>query len=335
MVIANAYQNSDLFWALRGGGGGTFGVVTRATIRTFPDAPVVLYNLNFTTSATNPAFWDGWTEWHSELPSINDAGGSGYYYTLPNVPLSADLRVATMVSLMMFPEKTDPAEIRKLYEPLRAKLAKLPGLKVQEAAIPFPKISSLMFNFLLAGSRSDSTSGNLLLASRLFSKDLMLSEDGPRRLTEAWRSIGWGPYDAITSHAVAGGAVAANADKIDSAVNPAWRKTVSHMLFSRGWAANATFAEQKAIMRNMTEVQIPILRSVEGEENMGAYMNEANGYEPGFQQSFWGNNYPRLYRIKQKWDPSNLFIARKGVGSEDWDDAGLCRITRKSSGRSG
>src|SRR5262249_20410697 len=34
--IANAARNPDLFWALKGGGGGTFGVVTRLTLRTHP-----------------------------------------------------------------------------------------------------------------------------------------------------------------------------------------------------------------------------------------------------------------------------------------------------------
>jgi hypothetical protein len=34
--IANDCQNADLFWALRGGGGGTFGVVTRVTLMTHP-----------------------------------------------------------------------------------------------------------------------------------------------------------------------------------------------------------------------------------------------------------------------------------------------------------
>src|SRR5262245_26983240 len=34
--VANAYSNPDLFWALKGGGGGTFGVVTRLTLRTHP-----------------------------------------------------------------------------------------------------------------------------------------------------------------------------------------------------------------------------------------------------------------------------------------------------------
>lgn len=32
--IANAYTNPDLFWAVKGGGGGTFGIVTRMTLRT-------------------------------------------------------------------------------------------------------------------------------------------------------------------------------------------------------------------------------------------------------------------------------------------------------------
>jgi hypothetical protein len=32
--IANAHTNPDLFWAIKGGGGGTFGVVTRMTLRT-------------------------------------------------------------------------------------------------------------------------------------------------------------------------------------------------------------------------------------------------------------------------------------------------------------
>ena len=32
-VVANAFTNSDLFWALRGGGGGNFGIVTDVTFR--------------------------------------------------------------------------------------------------------------------------------------------------------------------------------------------------------------------------------------------------------------------------------------------------------------
>lgn len=36
-VTASRCQNQDLFFALRGGGGGTFGVVTETTARVFPE----------------------------------------------------------------------------------------------------------------------------------------------------------------------------------------------------------------------------------------------------------------------------------------------------------
>ncbi|RWA13037.1 hypothetical protein EKO27_g2078 [Xylaria grammica] len=42
VVTASATQNNDLFWALRGGGGGTFGVVSSLTVKAFPDAQTSL-----------------------------------------------------------------------------------------------------------------------------------------------------------------------------------------------------------------------------------------------------------------------------------------------------
>ncbi|KAK5800115.1 hypothetical protein VI817_002327 [Penicillium citrinum] len=326
VVVANSYQNSDLFWALRGGGGGTFGIVTSVTVRTHPEAPVIAYNLNITTSGNNPRFWNAFSAFHAALPSLNDAGGSGYYFGIPNLPYGQNTTVSALTSLLLFPQKTDVKEIIELYEPLAKRLRQINGIKIEAAPIALPSVNSTIFEILLSGSDADSTGGvSALLASRLYSKDLMLSENGPDRLAKAWKSIGWSPFSSFIGHVVAGPAVAANKN-IHSAVNPAWRKTVSHLLFSRSWEANATLAQQSAIIKNMTEVEIPILRSVEGEDQMGAYLNEANPYEPGFQKSFWGANYPRLYEIKQKWDPEGLFISRKGVGSEDWDDAGMCKL---------
>jgi FAD/FMN-containing dehydrogenase len=48
----------------------------------------------------------------------------------------------------------------------------------------------------------------------------------------------------------------------------------------------------------------------------GSSVNEADYLEPGWQQSFWGRNYPRLRQIKQKHDPANIFRVHHGVGSE-------------------
>src|SRR5215468_7620877 len=54
--IANAARNPDLFWALKGGGGGTFGVVTRLTLRTHPLPAYVGAVLATITAASDTAY---------------------------------------------------------------------------------------------------------------------------------------------------------------------------------------------------------------------------------------------------------------------------------------
>ncbi|KAF1810771.1 FAD-binding domain-containing protein, partial [Eremomyces bilateralis CBS 781.70] len=39
-VKASECSNPDLFWALRGGGGSTFGIVTAATVKVYPTPPM-------------------------------------------------------------------------------------------------------------------------------------------------------------------------------------------------------------------------------------------------------------------------------------------------------
>jgi hypothetical protein len=76
-VIANQYENRDLFWALRGGGGGTFGVVVTVTYRTHDILPFTLFNSN-TTFATPEMAKKLVTEFIRMHPNLSDAGWGGY-----------------------------------------------------------------------------------------------------------------------------------------------------------------------------------------------------------------------------------------------------------------
>ena len=58
-LTVNDYQYSDLFWALRGGGGGTYGVVTSITYRTYESLPVASYI--FQANVTNTTTLKGLT----------------------------------------------------------------------------------------------------------------------------------------------------------------------------------------------------------------------------------------------------------------------------------
>jgi FAD/FMN-containing dehydrogenase len=51
-----------------------------------------------------------------------------------------------------------------------------------------------------------------------------------------------------------------------------------------------------------------------------SYVNEADYHQPGWQRSFWGDNYARLLGIKHAYDPGNLFRVHHGVGSEPAGD---------------
>ena len=76
-VVANAYNNQDLFWALRGGGGGTWGVVTSVSYKTHPSTPFYGPFINLTS--TNP---DSTRKLVAEIfrltPSFVEQGYGGY-----------------------------------------------------------------------------------------------------------------------------------------------------------------------------------------------------------------------------------------------------------------
>ena len=58
----------------------------------------------------------------------------------------------------------------------------------------------------------------------------------------------------------------------------------------------------------------------------GSYFNQADFFEPDFQDNFWGHEiYAKLLDIKMTWDPNGLFYCHNCVGSEQWEEGGMCR----------
>jgi hypothetical protein len=83
--------------------------------------------------------------------------------------------------------------------------------------------------------------------------------------------------------------------------------------------------------RRFSFVQSPPLRAESAALTLGegscagSYLSETNYFEPRWQQSFWGANYPRLLAVKKKYDPEGLFFVHHGVGSEEWSADGFNR----------
>ncbi len=79
-LLANAHHHADLFWALRGGGGGTFGVITSVTYRTYPIVPTVLATMVVSTNRTELTddVKTAFTELIRITTNLTDAGWGGY-----------------------------------------------------------------------------------------------------------------------------------------------------------------------------------------------------------------------------------------------------------------
>jgi FAD/FMN-containing dehydrogenase len=82
-LTVNSHLNTELFWALRGGGGGTYAIVISATYQTHDLAPLtaVHFRANFTSPAVAKSVLTKFIEMH---PSLSDARWSGYSYPSPS-----------------------------------------------------------------------------------------------------------------------------------------------------------------------------------------------------------------------------------------------------------
>jgi hypothetical protein len=90
MHLANPCHNSDLFFAIRGGGGGTFGVVTEVVVKVYPTPKTTSHSFTVASLPSTPSteFYGFLGFVHAELQRLKEGGMQGYYYVVgpPNVP---------------------------------------------------------------------------------------------------------------------------------------------------------------------------------------------------------------------------------------------------------
>ena len=85
-VRASPTENAELYWALSGGGGGTYGVVWSLTSKAHVDKPVSGANLTFSSEGIpTDTFYAAVSAWHETLPKLVDAGAMTVYYVSSSV----------------------------------------------------------------------------------------------------------------------------------------------------------------------------------------------------------------------------------------------------------
>ena len=164
LITTNSFQYPDLFWALRGGGGGTYGVIISATYQTHPTFP--LTGAFLTSNFTSPAIAQNVvTEFIKLYPTISDAGWGGYT-TLSNSSFSAIL-AAPNISW---------ADTNSTFLPFVQYVNEATGGLIQAQTIPFNSFYEL---YLTLFANMDGQVGTQSeLASRLLPRSLAETDPG-------------------------------------------------------------------------------------------------------------------------------------------------------------
>lgn len=293
---ANACQNQDLFWALRGGGGGTFGVVLESTQKVEELFNVTVANVTFPRKPTNylpfiDLVINGTARWAREGWGGNINPGSLVTIT-PRLSLSeANQSLKNVTDFALSQNGTAVLESLTFYDFYRKYVSSAP-----------PSIGNAH-----------------VLCTRLIPLNMFQTAPGRATMLSFLRS-----YAENNSYAyiIPVGPVLYPHVSNSTSYTPAWRTSYWLLgLHPPEWSWNSTVAEKKRVVE-MTE---KITRSLEDlTPGSGTHFNEADPWTKDWQYAFWGENYESLMEIKHKYDPDRLLNCWRCVGFEENDPGFEC-----------
>ncbi|KAI0516776.1 hypothetical protein F5B22DRAFT_180525 [Xylaria bambusicola] len=308
-ITADETQNTELFWAVRGGGAATWGVVTSMTVKVHPKTLVSGMEWDTTTVAmniTDDVFWKAIEAYWTRYPDFSLAKSYGYCRMSP-LPGGTG-GYAWRAKPFMVPGMA-LADFKQLVEPLLSEWAAL-GV---DPNITFFEHDSLYgawsqhFPTSVVGSRYGRTASRLL--PRRNWEDTGLLRDTIATVRGLVEDEG-----AFLVHYNIN--ADAPPDAADSAVNPAWRDVIMFNIIGLTWDEDTPTHEVAAIHERLTNDLAQRLKDIS--PGAGGYLNEGDVMDPEWADSFYGANYERLLQIKKRVDPNGLFWAPTAVGSEDW-----------------
>lgn len=345
--IANAAMNPDLFWALKGGGGGSFGVVTRLTLRVH-ELPETFGAVNFTVRAKS-------AESFRKLISLTM---NFYRRCLMNAHWGEQIRFRSnnVMTVAMVFQGLDRRQAQEAWQPFfdavyacseDLTLDFSPFSIVSTSARTFwsPSLVKKLFGFMKLDDRPGAAPENVFWPGdeaqagqiihgyqSAWLPVRLLQEESTAALCDALfrGSRHWG----IALHfnkGLAGASEKTRMAAADTAINPVALDAFALAISAAsgppahadvpGHEPNVAVARKQALATACAMGELKKLVP-----DGGSYVAESDFFEKNWQRAYWGANYERLLAVKMKYDPDGLFFVHHGVGSERWDAEGFRRL---------
>ncbi len=333
--VVNACREPDLFWALKGGGGGTFGVVTRLTLRTW-DLPEVFGHIALDVQARSDAAYRRLIG--AFVGFYADALCTPHWGELARVGPDNRLRIA------MNSQGLDEAAMRALWQPFLAVVAADaevagdppmivagPGrMRWDGAALARFAPNAVVFDdrpgsavtdFFWAANRAEA--GHVIYGyESIWLPARLLDPDQRAGLADALMAASrHRPVEMHFQKGLAGGASEAIAAARETPMNPAVAEAfMLAIIGSEGPPAYPGIAGHEPNSEQARRDGVQVGRAIADLRKIapgaGAYVAESSWFQPDWQRAYWGSNYERLLAVKRRYDPEGLFSVRHSVGSE-------------------
>ncbi len=274
-------ENPDLFWALRGGGNGSFGVVTNFNFRTSSVNMVAKFAITWSKPvAQGVKIVRAWQEWLEDLPpsitcTLHLTKGKGGLMTLHVAGLSVESETRLRVELKRLQTLAGPAQ------------------DFSTRTMTFDKAANIF-----DGGGPDSA---FMKGKSDYVTDPM-SEQGVLMLLEGLQKS---PV-----------AIAALCDSYGGAINKVASDAMAFVhrgntrysiQYVKEWPSPSASAANIAAMRALYESMRPFVSG-------GCYVNYCDlDLGDRYAKAYWGDNLPRLMKIKAEFDPKNFFKHAQSV----------------------
>jgi FAD/FMN-containing dehydrogenase len=342
--IANPCRNPDLFWAIKGGGGGTFGVLTRLTLRTreLPEffgavlariqpaseaayRALIAKALDFyRTDLMNPHWGEKMIFGHDFNVAMLFQGITREQAQATWAPFFEWVRARSEYSFINEPNVLSvPA--RQFWSPQYMTQHLPSAVLLDDRPSALPNRAYWTENREEAGVFWHGYKTAWLTATLLEPAQLPALVEAVLSVTRHW---------GVAFHynkGLAGAPAEEIAAARDTATNPAVLDAFTCAFIAGGGppafvglpGGGPDLGQARDHASGIGKAMDELLKVAPG---AGAYVSESDYFQADWQKAFWGANYPRLAAIKRKYDPDGLFFVHHGVGSEDWSGDGFTRL---------